>query len=600
MDKSTGETPTEDFTRRIDPFLMSVLKSRFEAIVREMSLVVMRASRSAVIKNARDFSCAILTYDHKLVSVEDALPIHVMSMDMATRPLTELFDDIKQGDMFINNCPYTGGTHHADLIMAMPVYFEDEPLFWVVALSHHADTGAPAPSTYLPFAKTIFEEGMHFPCVRIAENYKDKKDILRIGSMRNRVPQLWLGDVAAQSGACRTAERRIIDLIGRYGRDTVVGFVEDWFDYGRRRAKAAISELPAGTYEYVTTHDPVPGVADDGIPVHVKVTVDSEAGEILVDVRDNIDNVPGGLNLSENTCTGSCRIGVFNNLDESIPHNEGAKSQIKVMMREGSVIGSPKYPVGTSVATTNVNDRLMIAGNAVFSEMGAPYGQAESASHLPAGVGVISGIDPFKRAKGYVNQIFVGYGGGGANHGHDGWLTYCGPANAGLIQLDSVEVDESMYPIVIERRGVIPDSQGLGEFEGAPGMGGVFYPLDHDMTIIYAADGTSNPPRGVLGGTTAKPSRSTRIEKDSSATELPAFAEEVIPAGTKIEFTACGGGGYGDPANRDPQRVAKTVNRGWLSVDTARDVYQVALVETDQPGVLAVDDDGTDKLRSDV
>lgn len=138
---------TETVTRRIDPFLMSVLKSRFEAIVREMTLVVMRASRSAVIKNARDFSCAILTYDHQLVSVEDALPIHVMSMDMATRPLTELFDDIAQGDMFINNCPYTGGTHHADLIMAMPVFYRGEPLFWVVALSHHADTGAPAPST---------------------------------------------------------------------------------------------------------------------------------------------------------------------------------------------------------------------------------------------------------------------------------------------------------------------------------------------------------------------------------------------------------------------------------------------------------------------
>lgn len=598
MDHPSTLHADETVSRRIDPFLMSVLKSRFEAIVREMTLVVMRASRSAVIKNARDFSCAILTYDHQLVSVEDALPIHVMSMDMATRPLTELFDDIKQGDIYLNNCPYTGGTHHADLIMAMPVFYNDEPLFWVVALSHHADTGAPAPSTYLPFAKTIFEEGMHFPCVRLAENYKERKDILRIGSMRNRVPELWLGDVAAQSGACRTAERRIIDLLDRYGRDTVVDFVADWFDYGRRRVKAAIAELPAGTYEYVTRHDPVPGVAEEGIPVRVKVTVDPAAGEILVDVRDNIDNVPGGLNLSANTCTGSCRIGVFNNLDESIPHNEGAKSQIKVLLREGCAIGAPKYPVGTSVATTNVNDRLMIAGNAVFSQMGAPYGQAESASHLPAGTGVISGADPFKRGKGYVNQIFVGYGGGGANHGHDGWLTYCGPANAGLIQLDSVEVDESMYPIVIERRGVVRDSQGVGEYEGAPGMGGVFYPLDHDMTIIYAADGTTHPPRGVLGGTSAKASHSTRINEDGSATVLPAFTEEVIRAGTKIEFASCGGGGYGDPLKRDPARVVRSVNHGWLSPETAREAYRVKLIETDEPGILAVDTDATAALRS--
>lgn len=583
--------------RRVDPFLMSVLKSRFEAIVREMTLVVMRASRSAVIKNARDFSCAILTYDHKLVSVEDALPIHVMSMDMATRPLTQLFDDVTAGDIFLNNCPYTGGTHHADLIMAMPVFFEGEPLFWVVALSHHADTGAPVPSTYLPFAKNIFEEGLHFPCVRVAQNYQEKEDILRIGTMRNRVPDMWLGDVRAQIGACRTGERRIGELFSRYGRDTIMGFVEDWFDYGARCAKAAIAKLPAGSYSYETRHDPVPGVADEGIPVRVTINVDPAKGEIVVDVRDNIDNVPGGLNLSENTATGSCRIGVFNNLDESIPHNEGAKSQIKVLLREGSAIGKPRYPVGTSVATTNVNDRLMIAGNCVFSRMGAPYGQAESGSHLPAGVGVISGLDPFKNGKAYVNQVFVGYAGGGARSGYDGWLTYCGPANAGLIQLDSVEVDESMYPIVIERRGVLPGSQGFGEYEGAPAVGGVFYPLDHDMTIVYAADGTSFPPRGVLGGGDGKESETIKLA-GGKRTVLPAFSEETIEAGAKIAFTACGGGGYDEPLKRDPARVAATVNRGWLSREDAERVYKVALTDAEEPGLLMVDAARTAALRA--
>ncbi|WP_339947207.1 hydantoinase B/oxoprolinase family protein [uncultured Albimonas sp.] len=584
-------------TRRIDAFMMSVLKSRFEAIVREMTLVVMRASRSAVIKNARDFSCAILTWEHELVTVEDALPIHVMSMDLATRPLTELFDDIEQGDIYINNCPYTGGTHHADLIMAMPVFVAGRPLFWVVALSHHADTGAPAPSTYLPFAKTIFEEGMHFPAVRMARNYKEKADILRIGAMRNRVPDLWMGDVRAQIGACRTGERRIMDLCERYGTDTVLGFIQDWFDYGARSAKAAISKLPAGRYTYETRHDPVPGVADEGIPVRVAIEVDPEAGEILVDVTDNVDCVPGGLNLSENTCTGSCRIGVFNNLPESVPHNEGAKSRVRVRMREGSVVGKPKYPVGTSVATTNVNDRLMVAGDAVFSGMGAPYGRAESAGHLPAGVGVISGADPWKNGKGYVNQIFVGYGGGGAVHGHDGWLTFCGSANAGLIQLDSVEMDESMYPIVIERRGVIPGSQGFGEFEGAPAMGGVFYPLDHDMTIIYAADGTHTPPKGVLGGGPGGASASIRVAGEDREV-LPAFAEEVIAAGQKIEFAACGGGGYGDPLARDPARVAGSVNRGWLDRETARTVYRVALTPGEEADVWRVDAAETARLRS--
>jgi len=413
--------------------------------------------------------------------------------------------------------------------------------------------------------------------VRILENYREKADILRIGLTRIRVPEIWLGDLRAQIGACKTGERRIGELLARYGAATILDFVEDWFDYGRRRTIAEIRKLPSGTFEYETRHDPVPGVADDGVPVRVKLVVDAEAGSITVDVRHNIDCLDGGLNLSENTCTGSCRIGVFNNLDATLPHNHGSASVVKVLIRDGSTVGKPRYPVGTSVATTNVNDRLITAVNAVFSQMGRPYGQAEGGPHLPAGIGVISGKDPFKDGHGYVNQVFIGYAGGAALSGHDGWLTYCGPANGGLINLDSIEVDESMYPIIIESRGVRPGSQGFGEFEGAPGVEAVFYPVDHAMTIIYAADGTSYPPQGVIGGCPAAGSETRKQGADGSLVELPAFHQEVCRPGEKIVCFACGGGGYGDPAQRDPRRVLATVNRGWLSADKAAEVYGTTL-----------------------
>ena len=120
----------------------------------------------------------------------------------------------------------------------------------------------------------------------------------------------------------------------------------------------------------------------------------------------------------------------------TLPHNHGSASVVKVLLREGSAIGKPRYPAGTSVATTNVNDRLITAVNAVFSKMGSPYGLAEGGPHLPAGIGVISGADPFKGGHPYVNQVFIAYAGGAALDGHDGWLTYCGPANGGLINLD--------------------------------------------------------------------------------------------------------------------------------------------------------------------
>ena len=196
-----------------DPMLLSVLSSRFGAILREMSNCVLRASKSGVIKIARDMSCAILTYDHRLVCIEECIPVHAAAIDLTTRPLTELFDDIEEGDAFLNNCPYTGVTHHADLTLCVPVYFNGKPLFWTVSRAHHADVGAPIPSTYLPYAKTIYEEGLHFPCVRVERGYKELRDIIRMARIKVRVPDLWYGDYLAQVGACRTAERRIKELV---------------------------------------------------------------------------------------------------------------------------------------------------------------------------------------------------------------------------------------------------------------------------------------------------------------------------------------------------------------------------------------------------
>ena len=282
----TAEAP--DF----DPMLLSVLSSRFGAILREMSNCVLRASKSGVIKIARDMSCAILTYDHRLVCIEECIPVHAAAIDLTTRPLTELFDDIEEGDAFLNNCPYTGVTHHADLTLCVPVYFNGKPLFWTVSRAHHADVGAPIPSTYLPYAKTIYEEGLHFPCVRVERGYKELRDIIRMARIKVRVPDLWYGDYLAQVGACRTAERRIKELVEKYGPETIAAFVEAWMAYGERRAAAAIRTLPAGTWTYENRHDPLPGVADEGIPVRARVTVDPDEATITVDVRDNIDCIP--------------------------------------------------------------------------------------------------------------------------------------------------------------------------------------------------------------------------------------------------------------------------------------------------------------------
>jgi N-methylhydantoinase B len=590
---AVGGKPTE-----FDPILLAVLSNRFESIIREMTNTVMKASRSSVIKNARDMSCGILTYDHRLVSVEEALPIHVTALELTTKPITALFDDIKEGDAFLNNSPFFGGTHHADLTLCVPVFCDGEPLFWTLARSHHADIGAPEPTTYLPYAKTIYEEGLHFPCVRIQEGGEDKADLIRMGHQKIRVSNIWYGDYRAQVGACRTGERRLKELAKKYGLETLKAFIEAWMEYGERRAIAAIRQLPAGTFTYQVRHDPVPGVADDGVAIRAKVKIDPKAGLITVDVRDNPDCVQGGLNVSEACVIASCRTGVYYNIDSSIPHNHGSASRIVPILRDNCVVGRPQHPIGTSCATSNVNERLANAVQCCFSELGEPYGMAEGGGNFSAALGVVSGTDKRRKTEiPYITQLMLALSGGPGSHGHDGWLTYECAVGNGIMVNDSIEVDEATYPILIEERSVAEDSMGFGEFNGAPATQGSYRSLTGDMTVYYCGDGGTFAPKGVLGGKPGAGCGTWKRHRNGKLERLPDFHTETVDQREAVHYRSCAGGGYGDPRRRDPARVLADVNRRWLSVAAARKTFGVAVAKAPNGIDYVLDELGTTRLR---
>jgi N-methylhydantoinase B len=585
-------------TNDFDPVLLAVLSSRIQSIIREMTNTVMKASRSSVIKNGRDMSCGVLTYDSRLICVEEALPIHVTALELTTRPIVELFDDIAPGDAFLNNSPYYGGTHHADLTVCVPVFFAGEALFWTLSRSHHADIGAPEPTTYLPYAKSIYEEGVHFPCVRVQQHGKDKADILRIARQKIRVSNIFLGDYQAQVGACRTGERRLQELVEKYGTPTVKAFIEAWMSYGERRAIAAIAKLPAGTYTYTVRHDPVPGVADAGIPIKAVVTVDPVQGLVTVDARDNPDTVPGGLNLSEACAVAACRIGVFYNVDPEMPHNHGSASRIIPLLRDGCVVGRPTYPAGTSVATSNCMERLANAVQCSFTRMGKPYGMAEGGGNFSAALGVVSGVDRRHPVPvDYITQFIMALSGGPGLAGHDGWLTYEASSGNGIMVCDSVEINEAMYPIVFAERRIATDTAGAGEWCGAPATQGSYRSLTGDILVYYCGDGGTFPAQGVLGGAAGATCGSWKRHADGRVERLPDFHHETFTAAEEVLYRSCAGGGYGNPREREPARVCEDVNRRWIGVERARDVFGVA-VELAANGIdYAVDVPATERLR---
>src|SRR5699024_4350742 len=249
-----------------------------------------------------------------------------------------------------------------------------------------------------------------------------------------------------------------------------------------KRMKEEIKKLPAGTWTNQTTHDPIPGVLEDGVTVNVSVTIQPDDGKVTVDFTDNGDPVSCGLNLCEATVLSAGRTGVLNHIGSDVPLCEGALSQVEVKMRDSGVIGKASLSYSSSVATTNVADRAILVVQCAFNGLRDDLGMSECALSQPLSMAVIFGYDScYDRP--FFTQLFTGSTGGMGVCGHDGYLVYA-IANAGLMEYNSVEMLEQKYPIHYKQQEIIEDSAGAGEWDGAPAAKVVITPTTDDVEFI--------------------------------------------------------------------------------------------------------------------
>lgn len=582
-------------SKQIDGVQLAILNNRWESIARKMANTLLRTGRSGVLATARDFSCCIVTGDNRLLATAESIPIHVLvGPDMMARSMCEMHPNLKKGDAFLHNSPYHGCSHPADLSVLVPV-FDDagKHRYTAVVKAHQADIGNSVPTTYMGHAKDVYNEGaLIFPAVQVQRDYKDIDDIIRMCRMRIRVPDQWWGDYLGMMGAARIAEREITAMAGEFGWDELAESGEQWFAYSADRMKAAIGKLPRKTVTRSSTHDPLPGTPEEGVRINVTVSTLPEEGVIEVDLSDNIDALELGINVSEACSRTAAMIGIFNSIDHTVPRNAGSFSRIRLKLKEGGVVGIPQHPTSCSVATTNVADRITNPIQTAIADMDKRFGQAESGALSPGTMAVISGVDPRKK-KPFVNQIFLGVTAGAGTPTQDAWMTIAHAGNAGMLYIDSIEILEMAYPIHCYERRLVTDTEGAGEFTGAPSIYGDYGPVDCRMMVNAVSDGTKNPAKGAAGGGTAGGARQYKRHADGTLEELPVVVSTYLEPDQRMVSYSCGGGGFGRPQDRDPARVANDVREGLVSVARARDVYRVAFNASNE-----IDQEETRRLRS--
>jgi N-methylhydantoinase B len=572
--------------RELDPTLMAVLAHRFEAIVREMTNTLFRTGRSSIINMARDFSCSIITAEDELFAAAEGLQVHVLGAGLQTRSMRELHPDLREGDAYLHNDPILGNTHTADHTILVPVFVDGEHLFTASAKAHQADCGNAEPSTYVTYVEDVYAEGgLVFPCVKVQQDYADIDDIIRMCRRRIRVPDVWYGDFLAAVGSARIGERRVKQVVERYGVQTIKTFVKEWLDYSERVMDQAIRKLPAQRLHASGKHDPIPGLPE-GVEVNVTVDVEPEQGRVVFDLRENPDCIPFGLNVSEYCARGGCTIALLNCLQDDVPRNAGSFRRVEVLLREGSIAGGLVEPYSASVSTTNVLNRIINAAQSAFCQLGEGQGLAEGAGAMGVGFAVFSGTYPGS-GEPYVSEFVIGNNGGPASPHCDGWITYAMPDCSKTIYIDSVEMLERTYPLQFRSLRLLADSGGAGRLRGGPASEVIYGPRSTPLRVFYMADYARHPAKGVRGGLPGTAASAHEIAADGSEKQVEAIGDSLLQPGEWIRGVEAGGGGYGDPLAREPEAVLTDVLERWVTPSAAREVYGVVLAGGAEQGGAA-------------
>jgi N-methylhydantoinase B len=508
----------------------------------------------------------------RLIAQAEGIPVFNGSMNfvidavLARYPATEM----RPGDMYISNDPYTGGgTHKNDINVVMPIFWEGELVMLGASKAHHLDIGGKDPGSWSSDARNTYQEGLSLPVLRLARDGKINEGITDILFANMRVPQLSRGDFSSQIAAGKTAELRAHDFLKKHGVALFRNAVEDLIDHGERIARAAIEQIPDGMYTADGYAD-ADGATDE--PIYIKVTATVKGGDIWVDFAGSDEQRSGAAGNCHWVNTVSCtREFMMFLTDTALGGNEGSYRPIHVDAPAGSVF-RPQYP---APVTTGIGDMCTRLIELLFQAFADVFPDKVIAGTFGTVHGMtLSGFDE-KTGEEYVH--FSPYAGGwGGRAKADG--------NSGMVSLGSgdnynipCEVMETKFPgLLAESYRLRDGSAGAGKRRG--GWGVVYdYRMLSPGEVTIASDRDKYPPYGLFGGTEGAPSG---VHVDPGTPSERVYARDSgiqAPAGTIISHRTAGGGGYGDPKSREPELVLDDVLDEFISIDDAREIYGVVI-----------------------
>lgn len=593
VDLSAGPVAGRRGPACADPVTREVVANSLISAAEEMSRALRRSAYSAIIYDMLDYSCAIFGPDGELISQAENLPAQLGVMSSVIRHLLGKYprDRIEAGDLFIANHPYHGATHTNDIIIAAPMYFEGRLMGFAATNAHHMDVGGKTAATEASDAVEIWQEGLLLPLVKLYRAGEPNSALLDVIEANVRVPRETLGDIRAQIAACRTGERRFLELCQRYGADALQAHIAELWDYTEAVVRAEIGAMPDGIYRAVGHMDP--DLYGDGpLRIDVAVTVDGES--IRADFSGTAPQTRGSLNCPVSSTVSSVWYAVRCMIAAEVPQNEGAYRPVSVAAPQGCLL-NPTFPAPVSVrhlTEQKVADVMLQALGPARPE------RAAAGCSVSFPTFNITGPHP-ETGEPYMAADIIG-GGMGGFAGGDGMSaidTHMG--NCAMMSAEAMEVE---FPVRVLTTGLVPDSGGAGEHRG-----GLALERSYELLVEQASvsgrytDQTleETRPWAVDGGLPGRRAAVVLRPADGEAREVPGKGVDLsLRRGDVLVLRSSGGGGWGDPRRRDRETVAADVREGYVTAEQASRVYGLDTPWSDGSDTRCADGPGT--LRTDV
>lgn len=578
----------------LDPVTFEVLKNSFTTIVDEMAEQILRTCHSFVIW-ARDFSnCICDAEGNTIMQGSQDIAVHVGTLHFTAKAVLEAFEgDIHPGDVFAINDPYVGGTHFNDVRIIRPVFVGDEMIALAQSNGHWADVGGTVPGSFDISAKNHFGEGLRIPAVRIWDKGIYRQDVVNLITSNTRAPGDVEGDLLAQAEATKVAEREILRLVEKYGKDTVTTAFSEVQDYVERLTRNRVAELPDGTWETEDYIDQDSSAEEGLIPIRVKMTIDGD--RVHYDLSGSHPVIGNFLNAGMGTAFSGIVAGTKTFFPE-VPLNSGFYRVIDAYLPENTVVNAP-WPTAVTGFCSGAYEKIM---NALFELWSEVMPERALAGCFNLEYLLIGGWD--KRTED--SPFFMWYdwmvGGWGGRNGRDGSNATSPVFGVGLA-VQPFEGQERLTPVVTSVHQIVADSGGPGRYRGGCGVekGGTLTRID-DTVMSYCCDRAKSITWGIEGGLPSCP-HGVWLNKDTDRERFlgAVFSGVSVSEGDSFVRPSAGGGGYGDPLLRDPQAVREDVEDGYVTPEGASRDYGVVVREVDaELAEWEVNEEATERERA--